>query len=138
MAEERFDIRLDADAEKEYNRLDGSILGTVNAAIDELVYRADEVGKNLSNYSDTKLAGCKEIKLRDAGIRIVFRVTNEVVEVLRIVYVLTIERRTHDMAFKIAHRKLSAYKKLSKEQQQKLHKRQGKWSVKRPPIVPEK
>lgn len=122
MAEERFDVRLDADAEKEYNRLDGSILGTVNAAIDELVYRADEVGKNLSNYSDTKLAGCKEIKLRDAGIRIVFRVTNEVVEVLRIVYVLTIERRTRDMAFKIAHRKLSAYKKLSKEQQQKLHK----------------
>ncbi|WP_274648859.1 type II toxin-antitoxin system RelE family toxin [Paenibacillus humicola] len=131
--EERFDVRLDADAVKEYNRLDGSVLGMVNDAIDELVYRADEVGKNLSNYSDTKLAGCKEIKLRNAGIRIVFRITNDVVDVLRIVCVLTIERRTRDMAFKIADQKLKAYKKLTKEQIQSLHVRQGKWDIKNKP-----
>lgn len=80
MSEERFDVRFDEDAEKEYNRLDNSVLHIVNTAIDELVYRADEVGKKLNNHSHTKLAGCKEIKLRDAGIRIIFRVTNENVE----------------------------------------------------------
>ncbi|WP_169089615.1 hypothetical protein [Paenibacillus sp. PL91] len=50
-----------------------------------------------------------------AGIRIVFRVTNEVVDILRIVYVLTIERRTRDMAFKIAHGRLKVYRKLTEE-----------------------
>ena len=54
---ERFEIRFDEDAEKEYNKLDNSVLGIVNKAIDELVQREDEVGKNLSNYSNTKLAG---------------------------------------------------------------------------------
>jgi mRNA interferase RelE/StbE len=84
--EERFDIRFDVDAEKEYLQLDNSVLSVVNAAIDELVYRADEVGKSLGNHSNTKLAGCKEIKLRNAGIRIIFRITNESVDILRIVY----------------------------------------------------
>jgi mRNA interferase RelE/StbE len=98
---ERFDIRFDKDAEKEYNKLDNSVLGIVNKAINELVYRADEVGKNLGNHSNTKLAGCKEIKLRDVGIRIVFRVTDTIVEVLRVVYILAIEQRSRDLAFKL-------------------------------------
>lgn len=88
---ERFDIRFDPDAEEEYNKLDNSVLSIVNKAIDGLIYRADEVGKKLSNHTNTKFAGCKEIKLRDAGTRIVFRITNEIVEVLRVVYILTIE-----------------------------------------------
>lgn len=87
MREERFDVRLDPDARKEYEQLDGAVLDIVNDAIDELMYRADEIGKNLSIFQNTKLAGCKEIKLRDAGIRIVYRITNEVVDVLQIVYV---------------------------------------------------
>lgn len=133
MSEERFDVRLDVDAEKEYSRLDGSVLGMVNTAIDELIFRADEIGKPLSNYSQTKLAGCKEIKLRDAGIRIVFRVTNEVVDILRIVYVLTIERRTRDMAFKVAHGRLTVYRKLTKDQVRRLHEKQKKWPIKKSP-----
>lgn len=77
--------------------------------------RADEVGKTLGNNNITKLCGCKEIKLRDAGIRIVFRVTNETVEVLRIVYILTIEERSDDFAFKVAHKRNKALRALPKE-----------------------
>ncbi len=69
---ERFDIHFDVDAEKEYLSLDNSIINMVNAAIDELMYRADEAGKPLSNFSNTKLVGCREIKLRSAGIRIIY------------------------------------------------------------------
>ena len=87
--EKRFDVRLDPDALKEYNKLDNSILGIVNKQIDELAYRADEVGKMLENKNSTKLAGCREIKLKDMGIRIVYRITNETVEVLQILYILT-------------------------------------------------
>lgn len=90
----KFDVRLDHDALKEYQKLDGSVLGIVNKVIDELEYRADEFGKTLGNKGNTKLAGYKEIKLREAGIKIVFRVTNETVEVLRVVYILIIERRS--------------------------------------------
>lgn len=71
--------------------LDNAFAGMVDKALHEFEIRADEVGKALTNRQSTKLHGCKEIKLRDAGIRIVFRVTDETVEVLRIVYVLTIE-----------------------------------------------
>ncbi|WP_134704365.1 hypothetical protein [Ammoniphilus sp. YIM 78166] len=53
--------------------------------------------------ASSKLAGCNEIKLRDAGVRIVFRITNEVVEVLRVVYILSIEKRSDDFVFKISY-----------------------------------
>ncbi|MDQ0872422.1 hypothetical protein QFZ77_001081 [Paenibacillus sp. V4I3] len=78
-------IRFDAGAAQEYWQLDISVLDEVNQAIDELSYRANEVGEELSHYSDPKCACCKEITLKEAGIRIVFRITNDVVEILRVV-----------------------------------------------------
>jgi hypothetical protein len=82
---ERLDIHFDADAAKEYGQLDISILDEVNKAIDELSFRADEVGNELNLHSNPKLANCKEIILNEAGIRIVFRITNDIVEILRVV-----------------------------------------------------
>ncbi|MDF2645041.1 MAG: hypothetical protein K0Q73_846 [Paenibacillus sp.] len=79
-------IRFDAEAAQEYWQLDISVLDEVNRAIDELSYRANEVGEELSHYSNSnpKFAGCKEITLQEAGIRIVFRITNDIVEILRV------------------------------------------------------
>jgi mRNA interferase RelE/StbE len=48
--------------------------------------------------------------LRDAGVRIVFRVTNEIVEVLRVVYILTIEKRSNDFVFKLASKRFLKFK----------------------------
>lgn len=124
---ERFDIRFDKDAEKEYNKLDNSVLGIVNKAINELVYRADEVGKTLGNHSNTKLAGCKEIKLRDVGIRIVFRLTDTIVEVLRVVYILAIEQRNRDFAFKVADQRLKSWRRISKGQLSQFVSTKTKW-----------
>jgi mRNA-degrading endonuclease RelE of RelBE toxin-antitoxin system len=42
----------------------------VNKKLDDLEERADEIGKLLSG----NLAGCREIKLRDVGIRIFYRI----------------------------------------------------------------
>ena len=83
----------------------------------------------LGNKNSTKLAGCKEIKLRELGIRIVFRITCEKVEVLRIVYVLAIEARSKDYVFKVAHERLKKFKGHSKERLAKLLKRSKKWDV---------
>ena len=102
MSEARFEIILDPDAAKEYKKLDNSVLEIVDNAIDRLEERADEIGKVLHNYQGTKLAGCKEIKLKDAGVCIIFKVTDYVVNILQVVYVLTIEHRAKYKVFKVA------------------------------------
>lgn len=113
MSESRFDLRFDEDAYKEYERLDNSVAEIVDNFFDELEIRADEIGKDLTNKHSTKLHGCKEIKLKKAGIRIVFRVTNEIVDILRIIYILTIEKREDDIVFRIADKRLQRFKARS-------------------------
>lgn len=73
MSNQRFEVRFHPGAYKEYIDLDNSTAEIVDKALEEMEYRADEIGKNLRNNNDTKLAGCKEIKLRGAGIRIIYR-----------------------------------------------------------------
>jgi mRNA interferase RelE/StbE len=82
---ERFEIIMDPDAAKEHQKLDNSVISIVDKALSRLGKRADGIGKPLRNQANSKLAGCKEIKLREAGIRMAFKVTNQVVRVLRVV-----------------------------------------------------
>ncbi|MCL6443671.1 MAG: hypothetical protein K6T83_09485 [Alicyclobacillus sp.] len=110
MSEPRFDLRFHEDAYKEYERLDNSAAAIVDDFFEELEIRADEIGKDLTNKHSTKLHGCKEIKLRKAGIRIVFRVTNEIVDILRIVYILAIEKREDNVVFEVADKRLRRFK----------------------------
>ena len=98
----RFDIRFDKDAGKEYQKLKQPALEMVNKSIDELEYRADEVGKPLANKRTMKLAGCREIKLRKAGIRIIYKITDQQVDVLRVIWILSVEKRSDDYVFKKA------------------------------------
>jgi mRNA interferase RelE/StbE len=110
MSEARFEIILDPDAAEEYEKLDNSVLKIVDNAIDRLEERADEIGKVLHNYQGTKLAGCKEIKLKDAGVRIIFKVTDHIVNILQVVYVLTIEHRVKYKVFKVATGRYQKFK----------------------------
>jgi mRNA interferase RelE/StbE len=98
MDNKRFEIIFAAGAIKEYKKLDNSILSIVNKAIDDLEFRADEVGKPLKG----NLYGCKEKKLRNEGIRIIFRIVDNRVDILLIVYILAIQKRERDTVFKIA------------------------------------
>lgn len=101
MSGSRFEVILDPDALKEYNKLDNSVV--------------------------VFLAGCKEIKLKNIGIRIVFRITNEKVDVLRVAYILTVEKRSDDFVFKIAHKRYKFLKALSKPSLVEYLKRQLNW-----------
>jgi len=131
LADNKFDVRLDSDAAKHYKKLDNSVIPAVNKAIDELVFRADEVGKTLKNKHSTKLAGCREIKLRAIGIRIVFRITNEMVDILRIVYVLSIEHRSKDLVFKVADKRYEELRKKSKAEMPRSLLKQTEWANER-------
>lgn len=108
--DKKFEVRFAKEAIKEYENLDNSVLELVNKSIDELEFRADEVGKKLENNSHTKLAGCMEIKLRSAGIRIIFRVTNYVIDILRVVYIVAIQKRSNNYAFNVSSDRIKKIK----------------------------
>lgn len=110
MTDTRFEIIFAPDAIKEYEKLDNSVLNIVNKTIDRLEERADEVGILLHNYQNTKLAGCKEIKLKDAGVRIVFKITDQIVNILQVVYILTIDIRNNNQVFKTANGRYQDFK----------------------------
>ena len=64
---------LNRDVEKEYQKLDGSQRRLVRIAVAKLKTRADEIGTPLHG----ELAGCKKIKWRNAGLRMVFRIRED-------------------------------------------------------------
>lgn len=68
-------------AEKEYLSLDGSVRAMVDKGIARLALRADEIGKPLSGL----LAGCRELKFRTDGIRVIYRIRDGRVEVVQII-----------------------------------------------------
>lgn len=96
MSDLRFTIKFALAAAREYEKLDNSVIDIVDKTIDKLEQRADQIGTTLSNYQGTKLAGCKEVKLREAGIRIIFKITDQNVNILQVVYILAIESRSKD------------------------------------------
>jgi mRNA interferase RelE/StbE len=98
----RFEIRFDPDAAHEYRKIDNSVLKIVNKKLEDLEERADVIGKPLSG----NLAGYREIKLRDAGIRIIYEITDDKVDILTIVNILTINRRESGKVFIIAKNRI--------------------------------
>ena len=73
---------LNRDVEKEYQKLDGSQRRLVRIAVAKLKTRADEIGTPLHG----ELAGCKKIKWRNAGLKMVFRIREDgMVEIAEIV-----------------------------------------------------
>jgi mRNA interferase RelE/StbE len=108
--EPRFEVRLHEKARREYERLEGSIGRIVNNKLEELEYRADEIGKVLKG----NLAGLREVKLKDAGIRIIYEITGEIVDILEVVNVLTIGPRADGEVFKTAGTRVGILKTLNR------------------------
>lgn len=101
MSARRFEIAFtDQAAVKEYKALDGSTKRMVDNGLARLSLRADEIGKPLRG----ELAGCKELKFRSDGLRIIFRIVDGVVEIVEIV---AIGRRDGNKVFADAERRLS-------------------------------
>lgn len=86
MSVARFKVEFyDKTAEKEYLSLDGSVRAMVDKGIARLALRADEIGKPLSGL----LAGCRELKFRTDGIRVIYRIRDGHVEVVQIIAIGT-------------------------------------------------
>lgn len=101
MSGRRFEVSfIDETAAKEYRALDGSTRRMVDNGLARLSQRADEIGKPLRG----ELAGCKELKFRTNGLRVIFRIINGMVEIVEIV---AIGRRAGDKVFADAARRIS-------------------------------
>lgn len=92
---------LNRDVEKEYQKLDGSQRRLVRIAVAKLKTRADEIGTPLRG----ELAGCKKIKWRNAGLRMVFRIRED--GTVDIAEIVAIGRRDRSEVYKTAAARLS-------------------------------
>jgi len=94
--EKRFLVQFTKKSLKEYEALDGSIIEEVNTALESLEQRADQVGKALGNKRQIHLKGTKEKKLRSSGVRIIYQITDQYVDILAIVNILLIDFKKND------------------------------------------
>lgn len=96
----RFTVRFyDKSALREYLDLDGSTKKLVDVGLRKLEMRADEIGKPLGGA----LKNCKELKYRKAGIRVIFRIVGDGVE---IVDIIAIGARGNGTVFGVAEKRL--------------------------------
>ena len=101
----RFVLRFfNRDALEEYKSLDGSVRKLVDLGLAKLRVRADEIGKPLRG----ELSDCRELKYREAGIRVVYRIVGEKVEIVEVV---AIGARDKGKVFAVASRRLDSESK---------------------------
>lgn len=107
MSQDRFKLRFDKKAQKEYEKLDGSVKLHVNKGLAKLRTRANTIGKELENKRNMKLYGCRELKFKGSGIRVIYRITGRKEDKLEIVMILGVGDRDEDKAFKDASDRLA-------------------------------
>lgn len=99
----KFEIIFIEEAKKDYQKLDGSVKKIVNVAIAKMKERADELGEELTKKDDSNLIGCRKIKFKQAGIRIVYRIIGGRAEIAEII---SIGKREDNEVYKIAAKRL--------------------------------
>lgn len=98
-----FDIVFIEDAKEDYRKLDGSQKKFVDIALAKIEFRADELGNELTKKNDSNLIGCRKIKFRKIGIRIVYRIVGEQAEIAEII---SIGKRGNNEVYKNAAKRL--------------------------------
>lgn len=102
-----WEVRYTEEAKKDFADLDGSQKILVKKAIEKvqqnpLPNKEGGYGKPLSNYNNSKLAGLLKIKLKNAGIRIVYNL----VRIDSKMVIIIIGARADNEAYKLAEARL--------------------------------
>ena len=100
----KFNVKLRTEAEKELKELDGSVKILVKKALKKLTERADEIGEPLGHKHGFNLTGCRKVKLKKAGIRIVYQIIGEKLEIVEII---AIGDRSEFEVYEDAYRRLN-------------------------------
>lgn len=99
----KFEVIFIEDAKEDYQNLDGSHKKPVDVALAKMKLRANELGKELTRIGDSNLIGCRSIKFRKIGIRIVFRIVGDRAEIAEII---SIGKRKKDEVYKNAAKRI--------------------------------
>lgn len=99
----KFEVVFIPEAERDYRKLDGSVKKHVQIAIAKMEERADELGEKLTNKHGINLVGCRRIKFRKLGIRIVYRIVGDKAEIAEII---TVGKREDNEVYQIAYKRL--------------------------------
>lgn len=103
MRKTTFEVVFIEEALEDYQKLDGSQRKYVDIALAKIEERADELGEDLTKKNDSNLIGCKKIKFKKIGIRIVFRIIGSKAEIAEII---AIGRRDKNEVYKKASKRL--------------------------------
>lgn len=99
-----YSVQFLEEAKKDYSNLSGDQRKLIDKGINRLEEKGDQIGDSLGNNQETKLLGAKKLKFRRAGLRIIFRVNKENIEIIDIV---AIGKRSDSEIYKIAHNRLT-------------------------------
>jgi len=99
----KYQVRFHPAALTEYERLDNSVAEIVDKKLSDLEKRAEVIGKALSG----NLSGYREIKLRDAGIRVIYETLHDEGSNHGVVYILAIQKREKKQAFEMAEQRIN-------------------------------
>ncbi|GKV65127.1 MULTISPECIES: addiction module toxin RelE [unclassified Sporosarcina] len=105
--EKIFEVVFIEEAKQDYRKLDGSEKKYVDVALAKIKFRADELGEELTKMGNINLIGCKKIKFRKIGIRLVFRIMGDQVEIAEII---SIGKRKNEEVYKNAAKRLENMK----------------------------
>lgn len=106
----KFEVVLIEEAQKDYKKLDGSVKKLVNVALAKMEERADELGEDLTCKHSLNLIGCRKIKFRKAGIRIVYRIVGDKAEIAEIIFV---GKREDNEVYREAYKRIQELKRDS-------------------------
>ena len=98
----KYEVKFHPGAFKEYERLDNTTAKMVDKKLAVLEIRPEEIGKPLAG----NLSGYREIKLRSIGVRIIYEVCQNNSSSPGVVYILAVQKRDKDRAFKLAAKRI--------------------------------
>jgi len=94
------------EAQEDYDALDGSQKKWVEAAVERLKVRGGEIGEPLHKSPTDDLRGCKKLKNKSLGLRIVFRVISS--GECQIIEIIVIGKRSDSEVYHTAGKRLQA------------------------------
>lgn len=102
----KIDVVFVEEAKGDYEKLDGSVKKFVDIAIAKMQLRADELGEELTKKQQSNLIGCRKIKFKKIGIRIVYRIVGDTAEIVEII---AIGKREENEVYKNAVKRLTKF-----------------------------
>lgn len=103
----RFEVTFLEEAKKDFKKLDGSPKKAVALGLKKLESNADKLGEPLHNNNGFNLAGCRKLKFKKIGIRLVYRIVGVNAE---IVEVITIGKREDSEVYETADKRINYFK----------------------------